>query len=80
SCFECHGQINQMDRVHETQPLSMGFCLNCHRDPAQFIRPRSEVYNLNWHASSEQAQLTLGHQLVHDWKVDPPQSCSGCHR
>ncbi len=80
SCFECHGQINQMDRVHETQPLSMGFCLNCHRDPAQYIRPRSEVYNLNWHASSEQAQLTLGHQLVHDWKVDPPQSCSGCHR
>ncbi|HZP60876.1 MAG TPA: cytochrome c3 family protein [Opitutaceae bacterium] len=80
SCYECHGQINQMDRVQETQALSMGFCINCHRDPAAHIRPRAEVYDLNWHAASKQAQLQLGNQLVHDWKVDPPQSCSGCHR
>ncbi|HTB80566.1 MAG TPA: cytochrome c3 family protein [Opitutaceae bacterium] len=80
SCYECHGQINQMDRVHETQPLSMGFCLNCHREPEKHIRAREDVYNLNWHAPSEQAQLELGTKLVHDWKVNPPQSCSGCHR
>ncbi|MDE3085014.1 MAG: cytochrome c3 family protein, partial [Verrucomicrobiota bacterium] len=80
SCYECHGQINQMDRVQETQPLSMTFCLNCHREPEKFIRPRQEVYNLNWHASSAQAQLKLGKKFVHDWKINPPQSCSGCHR
>lgn len=80
SCYECHGQINQMDRVHEVQSLSMAFCLNCHRNPEKYIRPRAEVYNLNWHAPSEKSQLELGQKLVHDWKINPPQSCSGCHR
>ncbi|MGA3007563.1 MAG: cytochrome c3 family protein [Opitutaceae bacterium] len=80
SCYECHGRIDQMDRVHEVQSLSMGFCLNCHRDPEMHIRPRAEVYHLDWHAPSEQAQLELGRQLVRDWKVNPPQACSGCHR
>lgn len=48
SCVHCHGQINQMDEVSQAKPLSMTFCLQCHRDPAAFLRPPSEVFNLNW--------------------------------
>jgi hypothetical protein len=80
SCVECHGQINQMDTVTHAKPLSMGFCIQCHRDPAPHLRPRDQVTNLDWHASSPDAQLKMGNQFVHDWNVNPPQSCSGCHR
>ncbi len=80
SCVECHGQINQMDVVAEAKPLSMGFCLDCHRDPAAHLRPRDQVTNLDWKAPSPEAQLAMGKKFVHDWNVNPPQSCSGCHR
>lgn len=80
SCIECHGPINRMDVVAENKSLSMGFCLNCHRDPAPHLRPLSEVTNLDWHAASPEAQRALGNSFVHDWHVNPPTSCSGCHR
>jgi hypothetical protein len=69
-----------MDTVREVKSLAMGFCLDCHRDPAPHLRPRDEVTNLGWQASSPGAQLAMGKQFVHDWNVRPPQTCSGCHR
>lgn len=80
SCVHCHGQVNQMDEVYHAKTLSMGFCLECHRNPEEYIRPNEEVYNLDWEAESEVAQLEMGTQLAHDWRVNPPISCSGCHR
>jgi hypothetical protein len=80
SCVECHGRIDQMDVVEHAKPLSMSFCLQCHRDPAGHLRPRDQVTNLAWHASSPEAQLEMGTKFVHDWNVNPPQTCSGCHR
>jgi hypothetical protein len=80
SCVECHGPINTMDTVHHDKPLSMGFCLDCHRDPAAHLRPLDQVTNLDWKAPSAEAQRAIGAKLVSDWKVKPPQSCSGCHR
>lgn len=80
SCVECHGPINRMDEVAENKSLSMGFCLECHRDPAGHLRPLNQVTNLDWKASSPEAQRQLGAKFVHDWNVNPPQSCSGCHR
>src|SRR5580692_6063809 len=74
SCVECHGRIDTMDEVHQDKPLSMSFCLNCHRDPAQHIRPANKVTDLGWKWSTnadENAALQLknGTQFVHDWKV-----------
>ena len=80
SCIECHGEINKMDVVGEAKSLSMGFCLDCHRDPAAHLRPLDQVTNLDWKPASPSAQRAMGAQFVHDWKVAPPQSCSGCHR
>ncbi len=79
-CVECHGHINQMETVTHDQPLTMAFCLDCHRDPAPRLRPRAEVTNLDWRAPSAAAQDAMGRKFVHDWNVNPPQSCSGCHR
>ena len=48
SCVECHGRVDQMDEVHHAKPLSMSFCLDCHRDPAAHIRPVDKVTDLGW--------------------------------
>jgi hypothetical protein len=74
SCVHCHGEINKMDEVRHAQPLSMSFCLDCHRAPDEKIRPVDLVTQLDWKGQVD------GKQLVHDWKVQPGQSCSTCHR
>lgn len=80
SCVHCHGQINRMEVVYHAKPLSMSFCLDCHRAPQEFIRPVEEVTNLDWKAPSREEQLAMGRKLVHDWQVNPPVNCQGCHR
>lgn len=80
SCIECHGEIQNMEVVHHAKPLSMAFCLECHRNPEQYIRPPEEVYNLDWERPTDPDSLAELHSFVHDWKINPPQSCSGCHR
>jgi hypothetical protein len=82
SCVECHGKVNEMDTVTHTQPLSMAFCIECHRDPAPRLRDPKDGYNLDSKRLVEQgpegeAKAALYHK---DWKLLPPQSCSGCHR
>ena len=80
SCWECHGQINEMEVVTHDKSLSMGFCLDCHRDPAARLRPRDQVTNLDWRPASAAAQREMGEKFVREWHIKPPQSCSGCHR
>lgn len=85
SCVECHGRIDQMDEVYQAKPLSMSFCLDCHRDPASHIRPAAQVTHLDWQWSTNSAQAaemqcTEGKKLVDHLKVESLQSCSACHR
>ncbi|WP_415908445.1 cytochrome c3 family protein [Oleiharenicola sp. Vm1] len=80
SCVECHGKVNEMSVVWHDKSHSMGFCLDCHRDPASRIRKPEDVFNLNSKTVAEQAGLEEAHKMIKDWKVKPPQSCSGCHR
>jgi len=80
SCVECHGQVNEMEIVHQAKPLSMAFCLECHREPENYIRPVDKVYDLTWQPESRQQQREMGKELVQHWQVNPPESCSGCHR
>jgi formate-dependent nitrite reductase cytochrome c552 subunit len=79
SCVKCHGEVNRMDEVRHEKPLSMAFCLECHRNPEQQIRHLEDVYNLSKEIDPE-TQLEMGARLVHDWKVMPSQNCSTCHR
>jgi hypothetical protein len=80
SCVSCHGQINQMSVVDQEKPLTMGWCLDCHRHPENNLRPVNQVFNLDWKPDSGQSQQELGTELKNKWNVNPPQNCAGCHR
>jgi len=85
SCVECHGQINKMTEVYHAKPLSMSFCLECHRDPASRLRPADKITDLNWKWSDDpkeaaEKQRTEGKRLVESWNVNSSQTCSTCHR
>ena len=82
SCVECHGKVNEMAVVRQDQPHSMSWCLDCHRDPAARIRDPKDVFNLDSKRLANQGPegLKTAKDLVHNWKVMPPLSCSGCHR
>ncbi len=85
SCFECHGSIHKMDEVRHAQPLSMSFCLDCHRDPASRLRPPDKITDLNWAWSADPLEAAAmqklnGPKFVHDWRVQSLTTCSACHR
>ena len=83
SCVECHGNITQTaegETIAQRQPLSMSFCLDCHRDPASRIRTPKDVFDLNSQRLAEQGKAEEAAKLIAHMKVNPPQSCSGCHR
>ncbi len=85
SCVECHGRIDLMDEVYHAKPLSMSFCLDCHRDPAMRIRPLDKVTDLAWTWSDDpkeaaRLQKIHGQRLVAAWNVQSLDNCSACHR
>jgi hypothetical protein len=77
-CASCHGRIDEMEVVHQEQPLSMSWCLDCHRDPQPSLRPRNEVTNMRWAPPRDPAARQK--QLAALKPVNPPVDCSGCHR
>lgn len=82
SCVECHGKVNEMKVVHQDQPHSMSWCLDCHRNPAGRIRLPEDIYNLDSKRVIDQGPdgPKKAQELVDHWKLMPPTSCSGCHR
>lgn len=77
-CKSCHGRIDQMDRVYQHEPLSMGWCLSCHRNPLPNLRPQDQVTNMSYDAVKEAYDPTKDPHRTRD--VNPPTHCSGCHR
>ncbi len=75
-CVSCHGRIDQMEVVVQDQPLSMGWCLDCHRNPGPNLRPTDQITNMEW----EPDENWLSQTEEHAAGVNPPQHCSGCHR
>lgn len=71
-CVTCHGRIDQMDVVRAEAPLSMGWCLECHRDPTPNLRPKDQITNMQWKPEDSPGFTPP--------VVNPPQHCSGCHR
>jgi hypothetical protein len=76
-CSSCHGRIDQMPRVTQSQPLSMSWCLDCHRNPGPALRPASEVTNMAWQPPEADRSEPIA---ATGRKVAPPTHCSGCHR
>ncbi len=77
-CASCHGNVAAMDVVQQVQPLSMGWCLDCHRNPDPHLRPRTEITNMKWTPPADQAEFARRVRL--EKNIVPPQECSGCHR
>ncbi|MFT7581388.1 MAG: hypothetical protein ACI9MR_003064 [Myxococcota bacterium] len=78
-CSSCHGRIDQMEVVYQAKPLSMSWCLDCHRGFEENLRPLDQVTKMDWEPGATD----------YDWKTDearvrheliPPEHCSGCHR
>jgi hypothetical protein len=78
-CATCHGRVDQMQRVYKAEPLTMEWCLSCHREPEQYIRPREEVFNMEWQPPDQSA---LGRRLVLEYQIDSKRltNCYICHR
>ena len=77
-CETCHGRVDQMPLMQQERSLQMEWCINCHRAPEQFIRPRSEITTMNYHPAEPQS--TLGPKLVKEYGVQTRTTCSTCHR
>lgn len=80
-CVTCHGPVNQMQLTFQHASLQMEWCVSCHRDPGRNVRPREEVFNLDWQppADPEQARAMQA-RLVKEYKIQSLTSCSTCHR
>jgi hypothetical protein len=82
-CSSCHGQVDQMAQMWKNEPLTMGWCLECHRDPTSDLRPVSEVFNMSYTPLSDPiAQAALGQTLIEAYHIDTDKliQCSTCHR
>ena len=77
-CASCHGRVDQMPLVWKANSLQMEWCLDCHRHPEQHLRPKEEVFNLEWERPADQPEL--GARLMEEYKVRRPTDCSHCHR
>ncbi len=76
-CASCHGRVDQMPLMKQAESLQMEWCLECHRNPEDHVRPRSEIYNMAWKAEDQE---TLGIELVAEYGIQSRLSCSACHR
>jgi len=80
-CESCHGRVDQMERVAQATPMSMGWCVSCHRDPGPYVRPRSEITTMGWDAAhAGAASDTMHRRLAHEYAVTSRTDCSTCHR
>jgi hypothetical protein len=90
-CVSCHGRIDEMPLIFQSNTLLMEWCLNCHREPEKYLRPKSEVFSMTWKPSDvtnpdtgvPYTQAELGAKLKEAHQVRDASyltSCSMCHR
>jgi hypothetical protein len=79
-CSECHGQVDKMPLMWQAKPLTMEWCLGCHRAPEKALRPADQVFNMNYVHPAD--QIALGKQLVQEYHIDTNRltDCYTCHR
>jgi hypothetical protein len=77
-CSTCHGRVDRMPLTWQVHSLQMEWCLECHRQPEKYVRPKAEVYNIAYEAPAD--QLEQGRKLVQEYNIHPRVACSTCHR
>ncbi|HXE79417.1 MAG TPA: cytochrome c3 family protein [Vicinamibacterales bacterium] len=77
-CSTCHGRVDRMPLMWQSASLQMEWCLECHRNPERFVRPRSAIFQMDYQPPPD--QLELGARLVKEYDIQKLTSCSVCHR
>jgi hypothetical protein len=77
-CSSCHGDVKAMERVQQVEPLSMAWCLDCHRDPKPHLRAPQELLDTAWLPPAD--QQTRAAKWMSERQLMAPVDCSGCHR
>jgi len=77
-CTTCHGRVDRMPLMYQEQSLQMEWCVECHRQPERYLRPRELVFSVDYVAPPN--QLELGQRLVAAYQVKKLTNCSTCHR
>ncbi|MFQ5669055.1 MAG: cytochrome c3 family protein [Acidobacteriota bacterium] len=77
-CSSCHGDVSSMERIEQVKPLGMGWCLDCHRDPARQLRPRDQITNTRWTPPRDQERIAS--RLMTHASIKPSTDCTTCHR
>src|SRR3982750_1832016 len=76
-CSTCHGPVDQMPLTYQYAPLTMAWCLDCHRHPEDNLRPREEVFNMDYRKPDD--QRALGRELAARYQVRSPQALTDCY-
>ena len=76
-CETCHGRVDRMEVVAQTEPMSMGWCLDCHRQPELYLRPDDQVTVMNYAHPPNFLERNL--QRIEQEGIQPPTDCSACH-
>lgn len=82
-CESCHGRVDHMPLMWRVSSLNMEWCLSCHRNPEQFVRPRDKVFTMGFDpakAHPPTTQAELAEKLIAAYKVQSSTTCSTCHR
>jgi cytochrome c7-like protein len=79
-CSTCHGAVDRMPLMRQAAPLTMGWCLDCHRHPEKAIRPLDKVFDMKW--TPPKKQLAEGRRLMSEYHIDTAHltDCTKCHR
>ncbi len=80
-CSSCHGAVDTMQLTYAAHSFRMEFCLSCHRAPQNFLRPVSEIYNMQWTPPADQS--ARGAAMIKAYHILGPErltDCSICHR
>jgi hypothetical protein len=77
-CETCHGRVDRMAKVEQAAPLTMAWCLDCHRNPEPHLRPVSEMTTMGYQPPIPQD--VLGARLAREYHVRRLVNCTACHR
>jgi hypothetical protein len=67
--------------MYQHATLEMRWCLDCHRNPQKYLRPRDQVFSMTWVPPPN--QIELGEKLKKEYHVRTAQDlteCWTCHR
>lgn len=77
-CSTCHGRVDRMPLTYRKNPMQMQWCLDCHRNVERYVRPREDVFKMDYVPPAD--QLALGEKLVKEYKIQKLTDCTTCHR